>query len=201
MKRVIDLSVSLTLLVVLSPLLCLTALVVKIKLGSPVLFKQQRPGQFGAPFHLYKFRSMTDERDEAGNLLPDHLRLTAWGAFLRKYSIDELPQLWNVVKGELSLVGPRPLLMEYLPLYTEEQARRHLVKPGITGWAQIHGRNETTWEERFQLDVWYVDHQSVWLDLKIIALSILKVIRSEGVSHADHPTMPMFEGGYKKHEA
>ncbi|MDT3428806.1 sugar transferase EpsL [Paenibacillus forsythiae] len=200
MKRVFDLAVSLALLLALSPVIAGTALLVRIKLGSPVLFRQRRPGLHGKPFDVYKFRTMTDERDDSGELLSDHIRLTPFGQFLRKYSLDELPQLWNVVRGDISLVGPRPLLMSYLQLYTEEQARRHLVKPGITGWAQVNGRNAISWEEKFRLDTWYVDHYSFALDLKILAMTLLKVIRSEGISSGNHVTMPVFQGGVNKEE-
>ncbi len=194
MKRILDLIGSFMLLLVLSPLIFFTAVVVKIKLGAPVIFKQLRPGLNGKPFYLYKFRTMTDVRDRNGNLLPDEMRLTPVGQFLRKYSLDELPQLINVLKGELSLIGPRPLLMEYLPLYTEEQAKRHLVKPGITGWAQVNGRNSISWEEKFELDVWYVENHNLLLDLKIIFLTLVKVIRKEGIQNGEHATMPLFEG-------
>jgi len=179
-------------LFVLSPLLAGIALVVKLKLGSPVLFKQSRPGFHGKPFTTYKFRTMTDTRDERGNLLPDVDRLTALGKFLRSTSLDELPELFNVIKGEMSLVGPRPLLMQYLERYTPEQARRHEVRPGITGWAQINGRNALSWEEKFKLDVWYVDNQSFWLDLKIIVLTIVKVFRREGINADGEATMKEF---------
>ena len=163
MKRLFDLLVSYSLLLLLSSRYTIVSILVRIKLGSPILFKQQRPGLHGKPFYVYKFRTMTDERDSNGQLLPDHIRLTPFGRFLRKYSLDELPQLFNVVKGDISLVGPRPLLMEYLPLYTKEQAKRHDVRPGITGWAQVNGRNAITWEEKFKLDVWYVKNQSFLL--------------------------------------
>lgn len=178
--------------------MAVTSILVRWKLGSPIIFKQQRPGLHGKPFYLYKFRTMTDERDEKGELFPDHVRLTPFGQFLRKYSLDELPQLFNVLKGDISLVGPRPLLMEYLELYTPEQARRHEVKPGITGWAQVNGRNAISWEEKFKLDVWYVDHQSFWLDLKILFLTVLKVLRSEGISQQGHVTMEKFTGMKEK---
>ncbi|MCA0755389.1 sugar transferase [Paenibacillus sp. N4] len=200
LKRMFDLTAASLLLLVLSPLVLLTAILVRLKLGSPVLFKQKRPGLHGVPFYVYKFRTMTGERDSLGVLLPDHLRLTKFGSFMRKYSLDELLQLVNVIKGELSLIGPRPLLMDYLPLYTEEQAKRHLVKPGITGWAQINGRNATTWEERFERDVWYVNNQSFWLDMKILLLTVKKVVRSEGVSNEGHVTMPMFAGSASRQE-
>lgn len=194
LKRIFDFVTASTLLFFLAPVILLTAIMVRIKLGSPIVFKQKRPGLHGLPFHVYKFRTMTDEKDSLGQLLPDQLRLTAFGAFMRKYSLDELLQLINVIKGELSLIGPRPLLMDYLPLYSEEQAKRHLVKPGITGWAQINGRNAVSWEERFQRDIWYVENQSFWLDMKIMLLTVRKVIRSEGVSNAGHATMPVFLG-------
>lgn len=172
----------------------LVACIIRWKIGSPVLFRQTRPGLNGKPFTLYKFRTMTDERDEAGNLLSDEKRLTKTGKLIRKTSLDELPQLINVIKGDLSLVGPRPLLMEYVPLYTKRQWRRHEVRPGITGWAQINGRNKVTWEEKFELDVWYVDHRSFFLDLKIIMLTIGKVLKSEGVSQDHHVTVEKFTG-------
>lgn len=194
MKRLLDLISSILLLILLSPIILFTALFVKVKLGAPVLFKQKRPGLYGKPFYLYKFRTMTDGRDRNGNLLSDKLRLTPAGQFLRKYSLDELPQLINVLKGELSLVGPRPLLMEYLPLYTKEQAKRHLVKPGITGLSQISGRNTLSWEEKFKLDVWYVENQSFLLDLKILWRTVYKVIQTEGVTQPGNVTMEPFKG-------
>ncbi|PFM61162.1 sugar transferase [Bacillus cereus] len=196
MKRIFDVCISLLLLlfVCLLPIL-VVAILVKLKLGSPVLFKQQRPGLHGKPFNLYKFRTMLDKRDSNGELLPDQNRLTTFGGILRKCSLDELPQLINVVMGDLSLVGPRPLLMEYLPLYSSKQARRHNVKPGITGWAQINGRNSITWEEKFELDVWYVENHSFLLDLKIIVLTITKVFKTEGINHVGHVTMEPFTGG------
>ena len=200
MKRLFDLLVSLSLLVILSFIIVIVAILVRFKLGSPILFKQQRPGLHGKPFYVYKFRTMTDERDSSGQLLPDHIRLTSFGRFLRKYSLDELPQLLNVVKGDISLVGPRPLLMEYLPLYTEEQAKRHDVRPGITGWAQVNGRNAIEWEEKFKLDVWYVENQSFLLDIKILYLTIIKVLKSEGIQNANHATMPIFKGSMKNVE-
>ncbi|WP_364144548.1 sugar transferase [Paenibacillus sp. LPE1-1-1.1] len=194
MKRMFDLIISCLLLLVLSPVIAITAILVRFKLGSPILFKQQRPGLHGVPFYVYKFRTMTSEKDSLGNLLPDHLRLTAFGSLMRKSSLDELLQLVNVIKGELSLIGPRPLLMEYLPLYNEQQAKRHLVRPGITGWAQIHGRNAVSWEARFEHDVWYVENQSFLLDIKILLLTVKKVLKSEGVSNGNHVTMPVFQG-------
>ena len=170
-----------------------TAILVRIKLGSPVLFEQRRPGLYGKPFILLKFRTMTDERDANGELLPDAVRLTSFGKALRRYSLDELPQLFNVIKGDMSLVGPRPLLMEYLDYYTPMQARRHEVKPGITGWAQVNGRNAISWEEKFALDVWYVDNCSFILDLKILWMTFLKVVKSEGISQPGQATMEKFK--------
>ncbi|ARZ63768.1 MULTISPECIES: sugar transferase [Bacillus] len=195
MKRLFDVCVSLLLLLLFSIVICIVAILVRIKLGSPILFKQERPGINGIPFYLYKFRTMTNEINGDGYWLPDEVRLTAFGKKLRKYSIDELPQLINVIKGDLSLVGPRPLLMEYLPLYSSKQAKRHNVKPGITGWAQINGRNLITWEEKFELDVWYVENYSFLLDLKIIVLTIIKVFKTEGINHVGHVTMERFTGG------
>ena len=180
-KRVVDLTLALTALVLLSPAIVIAALLARIGMGSPILFRQQRPGLGGRPFFVLKFRTMTDARDADGTLKPDGERLTRTGRFLRKTSLDELPQLWNVVKGDMSLVGPRPLLMEYLPNYTPEQNRRHEVMPGITGWSQINGRNDVVFSERLRLDVWYVDHWSLWLDLTILARTVLKVFRSSGV--------------------
>ncbi|MFY0758459.1 sugar transferase [Metabacillus dongyingensis] len=198
MKRIFDVTFSIIILILFSPILVIVAILVKIKLGSPILFKQQRPGLLCKPFYLYKFRTMTDEKDELGQLLNDEYRLTSFGAFLRKMSLDEFPQVINVIKGDISLVGPRPLLMEYLPHYTEEQRKRHLVKPGITGWAQINGRNKISWEEKFRLDVWYVENQCFLIDLKILSLTLLKVIKSEGIKHGDHATMPSFKGSIEK---
>jgi sugar transferase EpsL len=194
LKRALDISISSLLILVLSLPLLITALAVRLTMGSPVLFRQRRPGYRGRLFALLKFRTMTDAVEAGGKTLPDELRLTATGRFLRRTSLDELPQLWNVLRGDMSLVGPRPLLIEYLPLYTAEQARRHDVRPGITGWAQVNGRNDQSWEERFRLDVWYVDHRSFWLDLKILWLTILRVLRAEGVSRPGHATMPRFTG-------
>lgn len=194
MKRLFDVLLSFGLLLVLAlPLLLLSGLV-RCKLGSPVLFRQVRPGLHGRPFMMIKFRTMTDERGADGELLPDARRLTSFGRFLRATSLDELPELWNVLRGEMSLVGPRPLLMEYLPLYSPEQARRHEVRPGITGWAQVNGRNALNWEERFKLDIWYVDHRSLWLDLRILWLTVRKVIVREGISAQGEATMPRFTG-------
>ncbi|MCG7420233.1 sugar transferase [Macrococcus epidermidis] len=194
MKRLFDIAVSGTALVLLSPVIVTSAVLIKKKLGSPVLFKQTRPGKNGEPFEIYKFRTMTDERDTQGELLPDAERLTDFGKTLRKLSIDELPQLLNVLKGDISLVGPRPLLMQYLPLYNEHQKRRMEVRPGITGWAQVNGRNNISWEEKFDLDVWYVDHQSFILDLYIIYLTVVKVFKQSDISQDGHATVPAFTG-------
>lgn len=194
MKRILDLSAALFGLILLAPIILILAILIRQKLGSPIFFTQVRPGLHGKPFKMVKFRTMTDACDEDGNLLPDNMRLTAFGHFLRSTSLDELPELWNVLRGDMSLVGPRPLLMEYLPLYTSEQTRRHQARPGITGWAQINGRNAISWEEKFKLDVWYVDHQSFWLDLKILILTIKKVFVREGISAEGEATMPKFTG-------
>ncbi|MGH2571954.1 MAG: sugar transferase [Actinomycetota bacterium] len=194
LKRLFDIVFSTLALLLLSPLMIAIALAVFVSGGRPVLFVQERPGMWGEPFRLYKLRTMRDLRDVAGTPLPDAERITPVGRFLRAASLDELPELLNVLKGDMSLVGPRPLLMEYLPLYTEEQRRRHEVKPGMTGWAQINGRNAQSWEERFQLDVWYADNRSMLLDLKILAVTILKVLRREGISQPGHATMPPFRG-------
>lgn len=194
MKRIFDIAASIIILIMFSPILITVALLVKVKLGSPIFFEQLRPGLNCKPFYFYKFRSMTEERDEFGELLHDHYRLTPFGKLLRKTSFDEFPQLINVIKGDISLVGPRPLLMEYLPLYTEEQKKRHQVKPGITGWAQINGRNSISWEEKFKLDVWYVNNQSFLLDLKILFLTIFKVLRSHGINQQGNATVEKFKG-------
>ncbi|WP_272950327.1 sugar transferase [Bacillus mycoides] len=200
MKRMFDFTIATIGVLILAIPMGIIAALVRIKLGSPVIFNQQRPGLHGKPFYLYKFRTMTDEKDEQGNLHSDYLRLTSFGKFLRKLSLDELPQLINVMKGDISLIGPRPLLMEYLSLYTPEQDRRHDVRPGITGWAQVNGRNAISWEEKFELDVWYVDHQSFWLDVKIIFLTIVKVFKSEGISQKGHVTIERFTGGNSNKE-
>lgn len=200
LKRTFDFIVSLLLLIILSPLILIIAVFVKWKLGSPVFFKQMRPGLHSKPFYFYKFRTMTNETDASGRLLSDAQRLTPVGLFLRKYSLDELLQLVNVLKGDLSLVGPRPLLMDYLPLYNVEQARRHEVKPGITGWAQVNGRNAISWEEKFALDVWYVDNYSFFLDIKIILITIKKVFRSEGISQPGQVTVEAFTGTKARQE-
>lgn len=193
-KRIFDLLIALPALILLSPLLTVLALLVRVNLGAPVLFRQRRPGLHGKPFEMVKFRTMTDARDASGVLLPDAERLTAFGRFLRSTSLDELPELWNVVRGDMSLVGPRPLLMQYLPLYTPEQARRHDVRPGVTGWAQVNGRNAISWEQKFAYDVWYVDNLSFWLDLKILWLTVRKIIAREGISQAGQATMEEFRG-------
>ncbi|MCZ8532008.1 sugar transferase [Psychrobacillus psychrodurans] len=194
MKRLIDIIGSFLMLIVLFSVICITAFLIRLKIGSPVFFKQERPGLHGKSFFVYKFRSMTDEKDESGKLLPDHLRLTSFGKILRKLSLDELPQLWNVLKGDMSFVGPRPLLVEYLPLYNARQAKRHNVRPGITGWAQVNGRNAIYWEEKFELDVWYVENHSFWLDVKILFMTVKKVFISEGISQDGQATMTKFEG-------
>lgn len=194
LKRLIDITASSAALVALSPVLAVTAYKVKKNLGSPILFKQTRPGLYGEPFEMVKFRTMLDAYDEQGNPLPNEQRHTKFGNFLRSTSLDELPELWNVLKGDMSLVGPRPLLTDYLPLYNEEQARRHDVRPGVTGWAQVNGRNAISWEEKFKLDTWYVDNQSLLLDLKIILMTLKKVVVKEGVNASDTVTMTRFTG-------
>jgi sugar transferase EpsL len=193
-KRTFDLVISYVLLIILTPLLLGLAWLIYATLGRPILLRQVRCGERGRPFLLYKFRSMTDERDASGELLDDQLRLTKVGKFIRQLSFDELPQLVNVIKGDMSLVGPRPLLMEYLPLYSLDQARRHEVKPGITGWAQVNGRNAISWERKLHLDVWYVDHRSPWLDCYILLLTLLKVFRREGISQRGQATAERFRG-------
>ena len=193
-KRLLDLCLTIPALVLLSPVFVLVAILVRIKLGAPIFFRQRRPGRLGEPFTLLKFRTMTDARDTQGNALPDAERLTGFGKFLRSTSLDELPELINVLKADMSLAGPRPLLIEYLKLYTPEQMRRHEVKPGITGWAQINGRNLLSWEQRFEMDVWYADHYSLRLDLKILSLTLWKVIRREGISQEGHATQSNFMG-------
>jgi lipopolysaccharide/colanic/teichoic acid biosynthesis glycosyltransferase len=193
-KRVVDIAGASVGIILVAPVLLVVSLLVLLTMGRPVLFRQQRPGLRGKPFTLYKFRTMRDARTASGELLPDDLRLTTFGKWLRSTSLDELPELFNVLKGEMSLVGPRPLLMEYLPRYSPEQARRHEVKPGITGWAQVNGRNALTWEEKFRMDVWYVDHWNLWLDMKIVLLTIWKVLKREGISAEGSATMPVFTG-------
>jgi lipopolysaccharide/colanic/teichoic acid biosynthesis glycosyltransferase len=193
-KRILDVLVSALALVILGPLLLMLAVLVRWRLGSPVLFRQPRPGKGGEPFILVKFRTMSDARDEDGRLLPDAQRLGRFGTFLRSSSLDELPELWNVVTGSMSMVGPRPLLMEYVPLYSREQSRRHEVRPGLTGWAQVHGRNTVTWEQRFALDIWYVDNISFAVDMKTLALTIGNVLTRRGITAEGDATMPPFGG-------
>ena len=200
MKRLLDIIISLSALILLAPLYAIIGYKVKKNLGSPILFKQTRPGLHAQPFDMIKFRTMKDATDASGNLLPDSMRMTAFGKMLRSSSLDELPELWNVLKGDMSLVGPRPLLMEYVPLYNKEQTRRHEMRPGITGWAQINGRNAISWEEKFQLDVWYVDNHSIWLDLKILLLTLKKVFIKEGISADGEVTMTKFTGTDKNHD-
>lgn len=194
MKRLFDFLASLITLILLSPIIALVAWKIRKNLGSPVLFRQTRPGLNGKPFEMVKFRTMKDAVDQQGNPLPDSERMTPFGDKLRNSSLDELPGLWNVLKGDLSLVGPRPLLMQYLPLYSKEQSRRHDVRPGVTGWAQINGRNAISWEEKFALDVWYVENRTFLLDIKILFLTVKKVFVKEGISADDHVTMPEFKG-------
>ncbi|ELA8259773.1 sugar transferase [Vibrio alginolyticus] len=194
MKRIFDFTASLFALILLSPIIALVAWKIRKNLGSPVLFRQTRPGLNGKPFEMVKFRTMKDAVDSQGNPLPDSERMTPFGDKLRNSSLDELPELWNVLKGEMSLVGPRPLLMQYLPLYSKEQARRHEVRPGVTGWAQINGRNAISWEDKFKLDVWYVDNRSFWLDVKILLLTVKKVFVKEGISSEGHVTTEYFKG-------
>jgi len=193
-KRALDLLAVIIFSPIWVPLMVAIAVIVQLVRRGPAFFRQERPGPGGRPFDILKFRTMTDERDGDGNLLPDDQRLTSFGRFLRRTSLDELPELINVLRGDMSLVGPRPLLMEYLDRYTVEQARRHEVKPGITGWAQVNGRNALSWEEKFELDVWYVDHVSLWLDLKILAMTVWQVVTGKGVNAEGYATMPKFEG-------
>jgi lipopolysaccharide/colanic/teichoic acid biosynthesis glycosyltransferase len=197
-KRLFDLAMVLATLPLWLPLLAVLTLLVRLRLGAPVIFAQDRPGLGGRPFRLFKLRSMTEQRDAEGGLLPDAVRLTPFGRWLRSTSLDELPELWNVLKGDMSLVGPRPLLVEYLPLYSPHQARRHEVRPGITGWAQVNGRNAISWEQKFDYDVWYVDNRSLALDLKILAMTACKIVRREGVSAVGEATMARFEGTARK---
>lgn len=194
MKRFFDLIIVVPSVILLAPLFIIIWFLVRFKIGKPALFRQQRPGLHGKPFQILKFRTMSDARDSEGNLRPDAERLTRFGRFLRATSLDELPELWNVLKGDMSLVGPRPLLIQYLDRYTPEQARRHEVRPGITGWAQVNGRNAITWEEKFKLDVWYVDNWSLWLDIKIIGMTLWKILKREGISHPGQATMEEFMG-------
>lgn len=192
-KRIFDLLVSSVGVLLLSPVFILVAILVRFKLGTPVLFLQQRPGRHGAPFKMIKFRSMTNERDENGNLLSNEKRMTSFGRFLRSTSFDELPELFNVIAGDMSLVGPRPLLMEYLPYFTDEQQTRHDVRPGITGWAQVNGRNAISWDEKLDFDLWYVRNQTFWLDMKILYQTLLKVVKRDDINHSDQVSMPRFD--------
>jgi len=196
-KRLFDIIASTIGLLLLAPVIAAVAFQIRRKLGSPVLFRQVRPGNAGKPFEMVKFRTMSDATDKDGNPLPDSERMSPFGAFLRSTSLDELPELWNVLKGDMSLVGPRPLLMEYLPLYSKEQYRRHDVRPGVTGWAQLNGRNAISWEDKFKLDVWYVENRSLWLDLKIIYTTIKKVLVRDGISAEGEATMSKFTGNYQ----
>lgn len=200
MKRFSDFIVALCALLTLLPVIIVVAVLIRFKLGSPILFYQDRPGLNGKIFKMIKFRTMLDAKDKLGNLLPDDHRMTKFGTFLRSTSLDELPGLFNVLKGDMSLVGPRPLLVQYLPLYSPEQARRHNVRPGITGWAQVNGRNAISWEQKFKLDVWYVDNQNFLIDVKILFLTVRKVFIKEGISASDHVTMPLFTGNDHKME-
>lgn len=197
MSRIFDVIVSLFALVILSPIFLLIGLLIRFESGSPVLFKQQRPGLYAKPFIMYKFRTITNEYDENGKVFTNEMGTTPLGKILRKLSLDEFPQLWNVLCGDMSLVGPRPLLMDYLPLYNDRQSLRHEVRPGVTGWSQINGRNSKSWEEKFEYDVWYVENRSFWLDIKILFLTITKVVKSEGVSKSSTSSMEMFTGKAK----
>lgn len=200
-KRILDIISSLLAIIILSPLVAVTAVLVKTKLGSPVLFRQERPGKDEKIFTLMKFRTMTDERDENGELLPDEVRLTKFGKFLRSTSIDELPELFNILKGDMSVIGPRPLLVEYIPRYNEHQHRRHEVRPGLSGWAQVNGRNSISWEEKFDLDVEYVDNYSFAMDVKILFMTVLNVLKKEGISSETSATMEVFMGTPGREEA
>lgn len=199
-KRLFDVIIASFGLLILAPVILIIAWQIKRKLSSPVLFQQTRPGKDGAPFRMVKFRTMLDAHDKNGNPLPDEERMTTFGSFLRSTSLDELPELWNVLKGDMSLVGPRPLLMEYLPLYSKEQYRRHEVRPGVTGWAQVNGRNAISWEDKFRLDVWYVDNRSFWLDVKILLLTVKKVLIRDGISAEGEVTMAKFAGSKQQTE-
>lgn len=201
MKRLLDLVVAVAGAILLSPVFLVVAIAVRVGLGRPVLFRQGRPGYKGQPFTLYKFRTMTNAIDGQGAPLPDQERLTRTGQFLRRTSLDELPQLWNVIRGDMSLVGPRPLLLRYLPLYTAEQRRRHDVMPGVTGWAQVKGRNSLNWDQRLQLDTWYVEHRSLRLDFRIMAMTLRSLLLRRGISHNGHATMPEFLGSSAGHDA
>ncbi len=193
-KRTLDVIASLLVLIAVFPILTLLWVMVSLRIERPAIFRQTRPGKDGKPFEMLKFKSMISANDASGKLLPDSLRMTVFGKWLRKSSLDELPEFWNVLKGDMSLVGPRPLLMEYLPLYTPSQNRRHELRPGITGWAQVNGRNAISWEEKFELDVWYVENQSFWLDIKILFLTVRQVLKRDGIASANHATMPKFQG-------
>lgn len=197
LKRIFDIIIASIALFILSPLYAYVAYKVRKNLGSPVIFRQVRPGLHGKPFEMIKFRTMTDERDPEGNLLPNEQRLPRFGKMLRATSLDEMPELWNVIKGDMSIVGPRPLLMDYLPLYNEEQAKRHKVRPGMTGYAQVNGRNSISWEEKFKLDTWYVENQSIWLDFKIMFQTVRKVLVKEGINQSEEVTMTRFLGNKK----
>lgn len=199
-KRAFDLVVGCAMTIVLAPVIGVSAILVAVKLGRPVFFRQRRPGLNGQPFEMVKFRSMTDGRDESGELLPDVERLTKFGKFLRASSVDEFPELWNVLRGEMSLIGPRPLLIQYLDRYSPEQFRRHDVRPGVTGWAQVNGRNAISWDQKFAFDLWYVDNYSLLIDLKILAMTVLKVVKPSGISAAGHATMPEFQGNIQTNE-
>ncbi len=196
-KRILDIIISLLAIILLSPILIIIAFLIRKNLGSPIIFSQQRPGLYGEPFNMYKFRTMTNDRDKEGRLLSNELRHTPFGNMLRKTSLDELPELWNVIKGDMSIVGPRPLLMDYLPLYNEEQAKRHKVRPGMTGYAQVNGRNAISWEKKFELDTWYVENQSIWLDFKIMFQTVKKVLIKEGINQSEEVTMTRFLGSKK----
>ena len=200
LKRLLDLALAIPGIILISPFLLLIALLVRLYHGKPVFFRQLRPGYQGKPFYLYKFRTMTEDLDEQGRLMPDSYRLTRLGTFLRTTSLDELPEVFQVISGKMSLVGPRPLLMQYLERYTPEQARRHEALPGITGWAQINGRNAISWEDKFEMDVWYVDHWSFWLDVKILLLTFWKVLKREGISQPGRSTADEFQGSFKDGE-
>lgn len=200
-KRILDIISSLLAIIILSPLLAVTAVLVKTKLGSPVLFRQERPGKDEKIFTLMKFRTMTDERDKNGELLPDEVRLTKFGKFLRSTSIDELPELFNILKGDMSVIGPRPLLVEYIPRYNEHQHRRHEVRPGLSGWAQVNGRNTVSWEDKFDMDVHYVDNYSLAMDVKILFMTVLNVLKREGISSETSATMEVFMGTPGREEA
>ncbi|MBB4835261.1 putative sugar transferase EpsL [Prolinoborus fasciculus] len=197
LKRLLDIIIASSALIILSPLYLYVAYKVRKNLGSPLIFRQVRPGLHGRPFEMIKFRTMTDESDAEGNLLPNEQRLPKFGKMLRATSLDEMPELWNVIKGDMSIVGPRPLLMDYLPLYNEEQAKRHNVRPGMTGYAQVNGRNSISWEEKFKLDTWYVENQSIWLDFKIMFQTVKKVLVKEGINQSEEVTMTRFMGNKK----